>query len=69
MYYNTPGESGLSPFKIIFGRDRYEAVAPYEISRECEGAQQFFDRMQELDKIVAETLNDLHLRRQKNDKC
>ena len=53
-YHNTPKESGLSPFQVVFGRDRYEAGAPYETLHECEGAKQFFDRMEELDRQVAE---------------
>ena len=59
-YHSTPGEAVLSPFQILFGRDRYEAGASYEIVRECEGAQQFFDRMEQVDKVVAETLEALH---------
>ena len=66
MYHNTPGEAGLSPFQIVFGRDRYEAGVPYEIARECEGTQQFFDRQDHIDKIVAKTLNEEHKIRQKS---
>ena len=33
VYHNTPGQNGMSPFNILFGRDRYEASAPYESRR------------------------------------
>ena len=64
VYHNTPGESGLSPFQIIFGRDRYEAGAPYEIPHECEGATQFFSRVQETDTSIASTLKEIHQAKQ-----
>ena len=59
-YHNIPGESGLSPFQIVFGRDRHEAGLPYEIVQECEGANQFFDRMEDLDRWVAQQLDWVH---------
>ena len=62
-YHNIPGESGLSPFQIVFGRDRHEAGIPYEIVQECEGANQFFDRMETLDNWVAKQLETIHRQR------
>ena len=60
VFHNTPGESGLSPFQILFGRERFEAGAPLEEERECEPAGQFFQRMEEVDETVARALNQLH---------
>ena len=60
LYHDAPGASGLSPFQIIFGRDRNLAGAPYSEERECEGAKVFFDRMEDLDKKVAKCLNEEH---------
>ena len=60
IYHDNPGESGVSPFKILFGRDRNLAGVPYETPRECEGAQNFFNRMDELDRCIANTLNERH---------
>ena len=60
MYHDTVGESGMSPFQIVFGRERNLAGVPYEIPRECEGAETFLARMDTLDKKVAATLNELH---------
>jgi hypothetical protein len=58
--HDTPGESGLSPYQIVFGRDRPLANKPYEPPRECEDAQQFFERMKKIDKQVADKLNEMH---------
>ena len=59
-YHDIPGEGGLSPFQIVFGRERYVAGIPYEIPRECEGAHAFFTRMEALDREVASILNKRH---------
>ena len=64
QYHITPNEFGISPFQIVFGRERYEAASPYEISRECEGAIQFFDKQNRVDKEIADMLNQKHLVRQ-----
>ena len=36
VIHDTPGESGLSPYQILFGRDRHTANIPYRPPRECE---------------------------------
>ncbi len=58
--HDTPGESGLSPYQIVFGRDRPLANKSYEPPRECEDAQQFFEKMKMIDKQVADKLNEIH---------
>ena len=63
--HGLPGESGLSPFQIVFGRDRNEAGVPYPPLRESENARQFFDRMNQLDHTIADTLNRQHLQTQR----
>ena len=60
MYHDMVGEGGLSPFQIVFGRERNLAGVPYEIPRECEGAEVFLGRMGEVDKKVAKVLNEAH---------
>jgi hypothetical protein len=40
--HDIPGETGLSPYQILFGRDRPLINIPYQPPRECEDAQQFF---------------------------
>ena len=39
--HDTPGESGLTPYEIVFGRERFCANVPYEPPRSCEDAQDF----------------------------
>ena len=62
-YHDTPGESGLSPYQIMFGRERSLANLPYETYTECEDAVNFFDRMEALDEEVARILNAKHVQR------
>ena len=45
LIHDTPGESGLTPYEIAFGRQRYLAEVPYKNPRECEDALKFFERM------------------------
>ena len=60
VYHDTPGESGFSPYQIVFGRDRNLAGVPYTHPRECEGATEFFERCKNLEKIASEKLKSLH---------
>jgi hypothetical protein len=53
VYLDTPGESGYSPFQIVFGRDRFVAGAPLPIERECVGASDFMDCMEWWDREVS----------------
>jgi hypothetical protein len=61
-YHDTPGESGLSPYQILFGRERSLGNLPYETPKECEDAQDFFERMEKVDEEVARVLNAKHAR-------
>ena len=60
--HDMPGESGLSPYEIVFGRHRPLAAVPYEPPRESECANQFFDRQKAVDEFVAKRLNEIHAR-------
>ena len=62
IYHDTPGESGLAPFHMLYGRDRNLAGVPYTEPRECESALKFFQRMEEIDKKISEKLNTLHIK-------
>ena len=55
--HDAPGESGFSPYEIIFGRHRPLQGAPYTPERRAEDAVTFFDRMAKLDRKVAAILN------------
>ena len=60
LIHDTPGESGLTPYEIVFGRQRYLAEVPYKKPRECEDALRFFERMNQTDTHVANLLNSWH---------
>ena len=62
-HHDLPGESGLSPYQILFGREKSLGNLPYSTPRECEDGQAFFARMEEIDAKVARVLNEKHDRR------
>ena len=51
--HDAPGESGLSPYEIVFGRERFCARVPYDPPKVCEDAQEFFEQMSANDRRVA----------------
>jgi len=61
--HDVPGESGLSPYEVVFGRHRPLAQLPYRPIQEAQGATEFFEKMQALDARAAKALNDLHQKR------
>ena len=60
IHNDSPNCTGYSPYQFIFGRERNEAGIPYEPPTECEGAKQFFARMQKLDEKIAKLHFDRH---------
>ena len=58
--HDVRGVSGLSPYEILFGRERPLASVPYTPERECEDATDFFESMRRIDKTVAQALNERH---------
>jgi hypothetical protein len=58
--HDVKGETGYSPYEILFGRVRPLAGIPYTPPKECEDAQQFFKRMEFIDKKVSKILNHIH---------
>jgi len=60
---NTPGESGLSPYQICFGRERPMAQFPVNFKPESEDAVRFFEKMRKIDQKAAERLNALQQKR------
>ena len=61
IHHDMVGESGLSPYQIVFGRVRNSTGIPFQPERVCEDAKQFFDRMTDMDIQVAQTLSQKHL--------
>jgi hypothetical protein len=51
---------GISPYQAIFGRDRLVGGLPWAIEKECREATEFFDHMADLDREVAQKMNDFH---------
>jgi len=64
IHHGIPGETGLSPHHIVFGRDRNVTGIRCKFERECEDARDFIDRMLELDRRVLRILTDKHQKAQ-----
>ena len=62
--HDTPGDAGLSPYQILFGKERTLAGVPYEPPVECEVAKAFFERQKVVDRAVAKLLNEKHLKKE-----
>ena len=60
QYHDAVGESGFSPYEIIFGRFRSLGGPPYQPPIEAEDAKSFIERMKTVDEKVAEILNTKH---------
>ena len=43
-YHDITGESGISPYEILFGRERSLGNLPYEPDRDCPDSQDFFKK-------------------------
>ena len=52
--------TGLSPYQIVFGRERALAALPWEKFEEAPEASTFFDHIAEIDVEVADRLNKAH---------
>ena len=48
-YHDMPGVSGLSPYEIVYGRQRPLAGLPYSTPKGSEDAIEFFKRMERMD--------------------
>ena len=57
QYHGTKMENGMSPFQMIFGRERSSAGLPTLPPRECESAKTFLERMEVLDWEVSTAMN------------
>ena len=59
--HDTPGEGGLSPYQVLFGKERPLGWLPYEPPTECEDAISLFKSMKSIDERVASVLNQNNL--------
>ena len=48
VYHDAPGDTCVSPFEIVFGRERILAGPPADLDCECEDARQFCERVESL---------------------
>ena len=62
---NLSMEVGLSPYQLLFGRDRLEGSIPYTPPVECENATEFFERINNLDTRIMHEYQRLHDERQR----
>ena len=53
-------DTGMSPYQILFGRERSLGGIPTEAIRTCEDAGQFMERMREVDRVAMEVMNQVH---------
>ena len=58
--HDRVGEGGLSPYRILMGRERPLAGIPNTPERECLEAQDYFDQNAEIDQMVADNLDGEH---------
>ena len=58
--HDMVGEAGLSPYQIVFGRERVGLGIPYRPERSCEDAENFLDRMSHIDGRVSYLLTRRH---------
>ena len=61
IHHDTIGESGYSPYEIVFGRTRMVPGIPYTPDRVCEDASDFMSRMEHVDQMVAQRMHEVHL--------
>ena len=57
QYHDAVGESGYSPYEIVFGRYRNLPGVPQLMPEGCEDVAEFFARQERVQYRVAEMLN------------
>ena len=56
----------LSPYQLLFGRERSLAGLPIHIKKECPAAKEFLSHIGNVDFWVSKELNELHDKQQEN---
>ena len=62
--HDRVGLSGVTPYRILMGRERPLGGIPYQSYRDCTDAQFHFNRIEEVDRHVAAVINAEHLKAQ-----
>ena len=60
VQHDLVGDWGVSPYELVFGRERNLAGIPWQPVRECAEADTFIRHMEAVDKKVAYALNEAH---------
>ena len=60
QYHDSVGESGFSPYEIVFGRYRNLPGVPRPPPQRSEEALAFMDRQLKMEEVVAKVLNAKH---------
>ena len=60
VHHDMVGPTGLSPYQVMFGRDRLVQGIPYLPHRVAEDAQEYFHRMEALDQHLSHVLQTQH---------
>ena len=63
--HDMVGEFGVSPYELVFGRERSLAGIPWQPVRECVETEEFLRHMDAVDKKIAHALNEAHEKTQK----
>ena len=58
--HDVRGETGYTPYEIVFGRQRPLAQVPASSPHECQDASEFFAHMKHIDERVSDMLNEHH---------
>ena len=60
VFHDTVGDCGLSPYQILFGRERAVQGIPFLPQRQCEDAVLFIDRMNRMQTDIAQAIMAHH---------
>ena len=60
IHHDTVNDTGMTPYEVLFGRERGLASLPYAPIRECEDAQESFDRIEGIDRKISVAYRKLH---------
>ena len=60
IHHDTNNEFGVTPYELVFGRERNLAGIPRQPVHDCREAEEFVERMKALDTKMALALNEAH---------
>lgn len=60
IHHDVPGPTGWSPYEVVFGRPRSLADLPNSMDTLHEDAEEFFQRMENMDRKISSNMNAMH---------